>query len=419
MESDSKENETNEGSQRSPSIRISVSEPESHQQGIIVNTATIEDAQTVFRPTFQPEESYDLPSSLGPHADIEDSSSGSASPPDGYIIPETITYTLHVSFEGEEVPNTSKDVPIHPNNPSSYAEIATAAEACVEVQYGPTALAGRSVNFRHGECTITCDERSIRKHTQGLCTPADWKDICTELINLWKSSRHQKIHLDIYREYFGLLTRRISDESFADAKRGEIWRLMKSAFDGRRYIPRSDLLRVASKDMIRAIIIDDCTVLTEQKEGFIEEVSKKAPKLLAMCVHAQLRMECLGELLKNGQSDETYPLEQRHCCHPKCGPNFEILLQYQGGFNAAEFFKPGEHKKLPRATVVPIHFHPKDIDPTVSVDKPQETSSEEETRSDDEDATSDKQRAHCGSGAYSNVYRVRIDPAHHRLAKVS
>ena len=412
--------ETDRAIDGNPQIKISVPDHESHEQSAVNNNDSQAKSRPVRTPTLQSERSYDWPSGFGQGAEFEDSTSGSATPADGYIIPEIVTYTLHVQFEGQEVFNHYKDVRIHPNNPSNYGDISKAAAACVEAQYRPTTLAGKSLNFRNnGTCTITCEESQIGRHTQGLSTESDWKDICTVIFNFWRSSQHHKIHLDIYREYYGLLTRRISDERFAETKRQEIWRLMKTAFDGRKYIPRSELTRIASMDMIREIITDDPTVDPTRKETLIQDAYKNGPILLTMCVHAQLRMECLKVLLDNRLNDKSYPLGQNNCCHEKCGANFDILLQYQGAFNAAVFFTPGEHQKLPKATVVPIHFHPRNSDTTTTLVDPHETSSDEEMTSDEEDANSEKRRAHCGSGAYSNVYRVRIDPAHHRLTKVS
>ena len=375
------------------------------------NIRSVLDSQPVSRQTVQREDSYDQPPSLGLDVESEYPTSGFVTPADGYVLPETITYTLHITFEGDAVSSKHNNENIHPNNSSSYQFIEKAAEDCVRTQFDQTALAGRSLNFRQGTCTITCKEIGIGEHTQGLSTAADWKDICTVLVNLWKPSMHHSIHLDIYREYFGLLIRSFSDESFAKAKRSELYRLMKPAFNGHKYIPLLDLKRVASKDMVRGIIIDDATIMPAEKEDFIQEVYNKAPVLLTMCVSARLRMKCLKTLLSNRVNDETYPLEERHCCHNECEPDFHNLLQYQGRFHTARFFKPGEHQKLPTATVLPIHFHPRDRDPTTFVKGPQRMSSE--------DAISDKQRAHCGSGFYSNVYRVRIDPGHHKLAKVS
>lgn len=371
------------------------------------------------KPSLSSDESFEYPLGQSSNIYLDQLTTRPGSPADGYIIPETVTYSLSVTFEGNKLPNAPEKVSMHPNNPSSYEDIEKKAQKFVEAQCDATSLAGKSVNFRQGDCTITCDAHEwndIGKHTQGLSTKADWKDICTVLANLWEISRHRAMHLDINREYFGLLTRRISQESFANAKRREISNLMKSAFDGREYISRTDLLRVASMDMIRAIIVEDHTIQPGEKEELILKAYEKAPILTTMCVHAQLRMNCLKALLAQDISDKTYPLKEKHCCHMNCRPNFKNLLQYQGGFHAAVFFSFGEHKRLHKGTVVPVHYHPKSV---ASTDSYHDSAPEEEAENDYEDKESEKFRAHCGSGAYSKVYRVRIDPAHHKLDKVS
>lgn len=87
-----------------------------------------------------------------------------------------------------------------------------------------------------------------------------------------------------------------------------------------------------------------------------------------------------------------------------------------GRLYAAELWDLGEHKRLHGFTVVPMQFHSKE---SREDDYLNETRSEVEERGHDEEMTTPAQIACCGSGAYSNVYRVRLDPAHHRLSKVS
>ncbi len=123
-----------------------------------------------------------------------------------------------------------------------------------------------------------------------------------------------------------------------------------------------------------------------------------------------------------GHDDNTLPstpLANKHCCHQRCGPRFKQLLVVQGGFYAAEFWEPGEHKRLHSCTVVPMQYHPKESQEDDYLNEETETLSEVEEGGHDEGMTTPAQKACCGSGAYSNVFRVRMDPAHHRLSKVS
>ena len=354
------------------------------------------------------------------HEPSSGSTTRSGSPISDTEIPEAIEYTLHVTFWKEAVQIANNHGSIKLNDVSGYRALEIFGEECVRNECG-SSLAGKSLHFRNGDCTIIGDA-NVRndKHVHGLSSQEEWKDICTILKNPVTSKRHPNQHLVIARDYYGLLTSKIGDESFAASKRAEIWRLMKTSFDTRKYIPHTDLTRITSAIMIRQIIEEDPVPEMNhvEQEQFIRKVWEQGRKLLAMCVHAQLQMRCLKVLLDHGHNDSTLaskPLTNEHRCHGKCGPNFEILLQNQGGFSAAEFMRPGEHKRLPRWIVVPIHYHPKERHEDDVLDEGSETSSEVEEKKLDEVM----QRASCGSGAHSNVYRVKIDPEHHRLSKVS
>lgn len=349
------------------------------------------------------------------------STTRSGSPVDGLFMPENTTYTLHITFENESVPVGANRGSIQLNDNSSYRKIEQDAEACVK-EHCKSSLAGKSLNFRNGECAII--RKHTDKHAHGLSSEEDWTDICTIVKNFFTSDRHLHQHLDITRDYFGLLTRRISDETFASSKRSEIHVLMKEASDDRVYIPRTDLLRVTSADMIRQILLEDPISEQQQpaQDAFVGEVLDRARKLLAACVYIDLPMQCLKVLIDNGHDDNTLPytpLTNKHCCHLRCGPRFRQLIAVQGGFYAAEFCKLGEHKRLHGCTVVPMQFHSKESQEDDYLNEESETLSEVEERGHDEEMTTPAQKACCGSGAYSNVFRVRVDAAHHRLSKVS
>lgn len=369
----------------------------------------------------QPQSISQWSSMSQPSSDVDQSSASttrSGSPVGDVAIPETVTYTLHITFEKEDVPVLGNSGSIRLYDASDYQKFKQFAENCVK-QHCEPALVGRSLNFRIGDCTIVGD--NDEKQVQALSTQEDWVDICTVLMNFWNSNKHQHQHLHITRDYFGLLTKRTSDKSFATLKKMEMYELMKEAFDTRRYIPRTDLMTITSKDMVRQIILEDPAIESEQ-ETFINEVLRRARKLLATCVYAGLGMRCLKHLLDKGHDDNnlpSQPLENKHRCHKKCGPQFETLVLVQGGFYAAEFWRAGEHQALHNRTVMPLHYHPFDHHNDSVRSGARETTSEFEDRELDDEENLTKQLACCGSGAYSNVYRVRLDPEHHRLSKVN
>jgi len=340
----------------------------------------------------------------------------SQSPAEDFVVPQTITYSLHLTFEKSSVHDATKVRTIRLNDPNSYQEIEEIAESHVKNQCAE-ALALKELYFRHGKCTIVGDREY--EDSQALNSWEDWKDIYTVLINLWTPNYHQNLHLDIFREYYALQTKVIGTINFASTKRREIHSLMQKALDGRRYIPRTDLLRVTSIDMIRQITVEDPLTFerSNEREAFIQHIQKKARRLLAMFVHANLPMKCLKELLDNGLDDKNCPLQGSHCCHPDCETDFHTLIEQQGAFMAAKFWQIGGHQKLDPHTVIPMKFHPKLQNAHDLMPEEIENESEiEESRINDD--SSPKGRAYCGSGAYSNVYRVKIDPDHHRLSKV-
>ncbi|KAI4109377.1 MAG: hypothetical protein L6R37_000534 [Teloschistes peruensis] len=330
------------------------------------------------------------------------------SPARGHI-PETVPYTLHIIFEKETFP-ISVTGSMRLNDASAYQALEKKAEEIVK-RDPKSDLAGKTLYFSSGDCTIVGDDKDRYEH--GLSSAEDWREVCIVSENFFASDRHLHQHLHINRHYYALLTRRTSDESFASSKRDEIWRLFKKSFDSREYIPRTDLMRVTSADMIRQIILEDPLEGLGQagQEVFIQNVLRDGRKLLVMCVYAELPMKCLKAMMDSGHNDSTLksnPFDDKDICHPrhpKCGPRFKNLLRDQGSFNAAEFPNVGEHKQLHLSTVLPLQYYPRDEGRGGFFPESHETSSETEESRFDEDENGLKQRALCGSGAFSKVYR--------------
>ena len=332
--------------------------------------------------------------------------------------PERISCLLDITFEKQKIANPPNAMLLQVNDPSSYSEIDRATKACVRERFEPQ-LADKSLNYRNGECTIIGDNGD--KHIHGLSSQEEWKDICN-IVKVCISNRRFSFHLRIKRDFFGLSTRRDDEDSFASLKRMEIFRSMRTAFDGRRYIALTDLSRITSTEAVQQILeeapipeLKPC-----QQKAFVHHVLLSGRKLLAMCIYAQLRMTCLKKLMDKGHDDNsllTTPLVDDDFCHEKCQPSFAALVQWQGGFTAAEFLISGQNQFLSPSTVVPIHYHPNQTDTVHAFNEVLSTKIEVKGVRNDDHAIS-RQNAFCGSGAYSNVYRVKIDPAHHMLSKV-
>lgn len=345
------------------------------------------------------------------------------------VTPSTITYSLKLSFNSVNKFGdwAAVDQVLHYNDPKTYSGIGAKARAYIKQQH-TKALGLRDLFFRTGKCSILGD--NDYKDTHALTSLEDWVDICRALINLWTTKKRRTISLEISQDYFALQTQVIIGEPFAMTIRNEIHNLMRSCDGGQFYIPRAELYSITSRPIVRQIIVEDANLClgSDEKEAFIERVPSDARRLFLMIIDAKLGMSCLKELLDKGCSDADLPLKSGLFCHASCKADFRSLIRGQGSFMAAEFMNMYEHQELSHHVVVPIYYkdvnsdnhHPaKEQNGHRRKNEKKGNDSMGISRYGDNDDGDAKSKAWCGSGAYSNVYRVNLDPVHHRLSKVS
>ena len=342
-------------------------------------------------------------------------------PSDVFDIPRTIECFFIITFDGLKASAAVNSFAIDYTEPNSYQNVEKVAQDIAQdyVRASSAGILGpRQFNFKYGNCTVIGDH--VEKTGLPLTTREDWENVCAILVNYWRSDPLRTLHVDIYRDYFSYRSRATSEVSLAATKRREMHNLIKNPPGNESYIPRTALMRFNSQQNIREIIIQDnrLDMGPEEKEHFIQTVHSSAPCLLALCVYAELKMECLNLFLKRSFSDAALPTQIKDCCHENCAPNFSTLLRMRGGFMPARFDKIGEHQDFHQTVVIPIHFVPVEEKQDEIMKAGRQRDLEEERGSTTSVTDDAKQSACCGKGAYSNVYRVRIDPDHHRLSKV-
>ncbi|MCJ1263927.1 hypothetical protein MMC22_003797 [Lobaria immixta] len=342
------------------------------------------------------------------------------------FIPPTITYSLHSSLRSvQEVSGCAFiDQTLPFDGARTYQDIESKARDYIRSHHGEI-LAARELYFRIGKCTIF--DESGYKDTHLLTSQDDWNEICLVLIDLW-NKKGRTPRLKISQDYFGLQTQVVSGEPFANSLRNEIHNLMKQASDGKWYIPCAELNIITSNPMIRRIVLEDAhlDMTLDEKDLFIRKVQRDARRLLVMCVDASLGMSCLKELLDKGLTDAKLPFGKISPCHSQCKVNLRSLISMQGSFMAAEFLDIGQHQNFFPQTVVPIHYKKVKTQDNHPAEEKNEHFPTSEKKASDTNSTSSfddnddghaKKMACCGRGAYSNVYRVKIDSDHHRLSK--
>ena len=341
---------------------------------------------------------------------------GPQSPAGGSFIQNRITFNLRVTWEGCPDSKLVEDQSVLLHEPESYRTIEISAENHANALSAKT-IGPRELKFSYGNCTIVSSNGT--KTRLPLRSQEDWAEVNKAIIEYWTSHTQERLHLCILRHYLACQGRPGEEKSFAELKCLEIDDLMKRTWEKKDYIPHNVLETVISDQAIYWIIKENPpkSVRHDDQDAFIQRVQAEGRILLAMCVHAELGMECLEKLLDGGWKDSRLPLNEKSLCHHSCRRKFRTLVQTQGGYRAA-IFVLGEHKTLHSHTVVPLHFYPKahgkdDLDREVIEvcgNEPQNSTSKEGAI---------KAAAWCGSGAYSNVYCVKMNPNHHSLSQVS
>lgn len=344
----------------------------------------------------------------------------------GFVIPSSIKYTLVTNLAPSRKKFTHpKDLKVSLLDPNSYQEIEERAQHCVKDVHGKE-IGQKDLLFRYGDCTLS-GERKFRSRLP-LRLPEEWVEVCKAILRYQAANASASLHLIILREYALCQYRATEDSSLVAAKSEEIHDLRRRAWGrspGKPYIPHTDLKKVILPSMLPEIINEGLTqhLDADQKDTLIQHLQSKCMILLAMFVYTNNYnpLDCLRKLLDKGYCDAKLshqPLTEDDICHRRCKKRFDKLLDQQGGYIAAQFNKLGEHQVFHHHIVVPIRFCPmsKDSDGSDSElahggrDRKQITHSRQ---------TDSQQGAFCGEGAYSKVYRVRLDPNHHTLARVS
>jgi hypothetical protein len=213
---------------------------------------------------------------------------------------------------------------------------------------------------------------------------------------------HVDFHLKLCWEYSQLSIPKIEDEDYAITVARVIRDKMKTNWEGKLFISRSDLNDIFSESTITELVNDDESLSDGpeflsitggralDKDPFVRTIFNNAIRILALCVLSELPLIYLYILVEQrNMVDTSLPLGDRHCPEPKYKIQWDRFLFYQGGFIAHDFGKDKNHPhpKLDKEVVVPLMF--------------------------DEDKDS------LGSGGFGKVFEVRIEDDHHLFSEAS
>ena len=316
-------------------------------------------------------------------------------------IPNSVPCKLYVFLDGKIFPHF-EEARCYWNDASYFNILQNAADRILEEQgnFHPEDESARLYR-RAGRCRLVRREDDFEVESIIIENKRQWAQFLPLMVAKFAANNpFVPFYLDFHWEYSLLIIKRQDGVAYAETVKGVLYDRLKRNHRNQKYIPRQVLDNLFKPSTVRELIDQDESLKrleqrlhaeTSQfldKEKFIDHVIANGIVYLALCNYVGLPLECLYRLIEK-YKDCTTLLQVSDCPNDISKPQFDYLVELQGGFQAHTFPNdrgPPKHQKLGNSIVVPINF----------------------------DETKDL----VGSGGFGDVFRVHIDPDHHRFSPV-
>lgn len=175
------------------------------------------------------------------------------------------------------------------------------------------------------------------------------------------------------------------EDAFRRRFRSEIHAKLRLNFENRRYIPSGDISPFSTPEVIKKSVqglrkASDMTAIAS-------EIAARAPRLHAACVYSGQPLTLLVALLRAGFDDLNLPVPASvEMLEPEEKSALPVFLETVPAFFALHLNGDCTFWDLSRESIMPVHF--------------------------------DWREDRIGSGAFAEVYKVYIEPTHHKLSPV-
>lgn len=254
---------------------------------------------------------------------------------------------------------------------------------------------------RAGRCRLVRREDDFEVESITIENERQWAEFLPLMVAKFAANNHfVQFYLDFRWEYSLLIIKRQTGVPYADTIKGVLYEHLKRNYRKQKYIPRQVLDNLFKASTVKELIDEDESLKrlaqklpTEDgqlfdREKFITHVIACGIIYLALCIYTGLPLECLYRLMEKYKECTTL-LQVSDCPNDRFKPQFDHLVELQGCFQAHTFPTDKRHpihRQLDNSIVVPINF--------------------------------DEQRDFIGRGGFGEVFRVQIDPDHHRFSPV-
>jgi hypothetical protein len=310
------------------------------------------------------------------------------------IFPSSIETLIHLTLDDAELPDVEYGkIEWYKGKESVYSPLWDAAKSRINKEMETLGIQGE-VDLRNGSFRLV-SQRTMKNATR----PRKLDDEDQMIENLVKEvcgfihrCAYEKFKLEINWNFSSFCIDPVEGFEYKKVITDAIHKKRQTNFQKETYFPRSDLNSILSpsntKNIMKRIIDEDVSLPTEEeKKALLEKISSfKAPKLLALCVYIRLDMKFLDRLLKpNSNISDANPPTKEDCPGEDLRAEFDQFMEMLPAFYTYQFgLKENEDQiKIPDNKIIPIqHIR------------------------------------HLGTGAYSDVYQIRIHPSHHVFSQV-
>ncbi|ERF72333.1 hypothetical protein EPUS_06089 [Endocarpon pusillum Z07020] len=315
------------------------------------------------------------------------------------VIPKEILCYLKVIFDGKPLSERTSFEKLDWQDDASYGTVHKAAQNCLNAS--PETI-NKNVWRTDGVCKLFREKQECS--SKALETEDQWSEvlhlIIAEFVTI-PGNEYAKFHLEITWTYAAVDlpgTEKTQKRRYSREIADLIDSRIKTNWRGRKFIPQKDLHAIMSPSVIEHLINKDESLANTEHAGlgdspamnkkkFIDDVASYHKHLLALCVHEDLPLICLWQMLYLGPKPAQFPLGISDKPPAAEKIKFDNLIFKQWFFTAYRFPKPTDAK------VHCFDLTDNDILPIEGCGKTKP----------------------IGSGAFKTVYEVQIQPGHHRF----
>jgi hypothetical protein len=314
------------------------------------------------------------------------------------IIPKEILCYLKVMYDGKKLAKRKPFEKLDWQDDASYGVVNNAAQKCLDSS--PETI-NKKVWRTDGVCKLF--QRDQECSSKALETEDQWSEVLHLIIAHFVTipgNEYAKFHLEITWTY-AAVDDTLAEEKYSKKIADLIDSRVKTNWHKKKFVPQKDLHAIMSQSVIEHLIDKDeslkdiansnpADALIFDKKQFIHNVASSHKQLLALCVYEDFPLMCLWQMLNLGEKPAKLPLKDSDIPPAAEKRKFDNLIIKQWYFTAYQFPKP---------TDAEVHCIDLRDDVTLPIEEYEEWKP-------------------IGRGASKVVYKVQIQPGHHRFTAV-